>query len=676
MKALRQHAVTPLHNRPLAVVLLLLIAAAGALTVFAVADQGSVRPTSDSIVFIAAARSLNAGAGLTIPYGAPDPTPLTNFPPLYPALLALVGGMLGVDPASVVLGLNSLVFALTLLLVGAAVLRYSGGSLYTAVFAALLTLSGVVISEIYWSLLTEPLYILLGLLGLHALLRYYETDQQRWLLLAGVALALATLTRFAGAALVGTGVLVLLVHRQPVARRLRAVVLLVVLSLLPLVVWLLLNGQGAGSPVNRDLAFNPFTLNDLYALVRGIAYWLWLPDGLLLPVFLLLLLVYVFGMGSAAHSFARLRAAVWAVLRQLPAAAWVYLLFSGVYCLFLLASITFIDNFIYLDQRILSPAYVPLVIAGTLLAQGVLRVALRTRRPAWLSVLLPGLLLALYVQPYATNLPDVQQQFLRDWQSVRDYWAQSGTLGYVRALPPETTVYSNAPDWIYYYTGRLTYALPRLFSPTSLRPNADYAQELAQIATRLDVSGGVLVLFDRYRDRNYYPQEEALFAGLSLRLQATFADGVAYEIVLPPPNAQPIVFFGRNRADGLALTAWSRLHAETPVRACDVLTVETWWQSAVPVAGTRGVSLVLLDAAGTPLAHSAYALLRVPQNWQPTMPLFDSRSLTVPCTLPAGEYRLALGVYAMPGSEGLSVWLPDGTHAGGWLPLETLVVGQ
>ena len=54
----------------------------------------------------------------------------------------------------------------------------------------------------------------------------------------------------------------------------------------------------------------------------------------------------------------------------------------------------------------------------------------------------------------------------------------------IRQLGPETIVYSNHPGAIFFQTGRETPGIPRLANPNSLRPNADWAAQMAAICQR------------------------------------------------------------------------------------------------------------------------------------------------------------------------------------------------
>ena len=73
------------------------------------ASRHGVGASPDSVVYIGVARNLLAGRGLTEPFGALVDTPLTRYPPLYPALLA-AGGPLGLDPLATARWISALLF--------------------------------------------------------------------------------------------------------------------------------------------------------------------------------------------------------------------------------------------------------------------------------------------------------------------------------------------------------------------------------------------------------------------------------------------------------------------------------------------------------------------------------------------------------------------------------------
>lgn len=114
--------------------------------------RAAVGLTPDSVAYVAAARSLANGHGLTLPGGGP----MIHFPPLYPALLAAAGLVAGVDPLVAATWLNVALFGANVLLIGGVLARTlrSPGLAVFGTFAALTTLPMLRVHSMAWS---EPL---------------------------------------------------------------------------------------------------------------------------------------------------------------------------------------------------------------------------------------------------------------------------------------------------------------------------------------------------------------------------------------------------------------------------------------------------------------------------------------------------------------------------------------
>ena len=86
----------------------------------------------DQAMYIGAARDLLAGKGLTVAWSMDAGRPLTHYPPLFPAMLALLG-MSGADPWDVARYVNAVLRGVDLLVVSLLATWASGGSTRTAV---------------------------------------------------------------------------------------------------------------------------------------------------------------------------------------------------------------------------------------------------------------------------------------------------------------------------------------------------------------------------------------------------------------------------------------------------------------------------------------------------------------------------------------------------------------
>lgn len=193
--------------------------------------------TPDSVHYLSAAENLLEGLGYAtsvVPWDGPFPRPIAEWPPLYPAVLAALGGT-----AAGAWALSSLLMAASTWQVARAAPLV--GALVFAVSPAVVSVHAYA-----WS---EPLFLLLAILSLRSQERLLEEPGRKTLLIAAALAALACLTRYLGVALVISGALTLLAHRRRLAAFAYAA-----LSAVPLGLWLLRNQSVAGTLAGRRSA--------------------------------------------------------------------------------------------------------------------------------------------------------------------------------------------------------------------------------------------------------------------------------------------------------------------------------------------------------------------------------------------------------------------------------------
>ncbi len=200
-------------------ILLLILAIIGSMAIL-VATRWGIGVSPDSILYISGARALLAGQGFSLQSPGGEYAPITHFPPLYSGILAVVG-LTGVEVGLAARLINALIFAACVFIVGYLMYRWSDESVkWIPLIAVVLLLASWVSLEIHLMAWSEPLYILLGLLSLAVLGRDLEFPETRLLLIAAILAGLAFLTRYAGAALVATGMLGLfLFSPMPITKR-------------------------------------------------------------------------------------------------------------------------------------------------------------------------------------------------------------------------------------------------------------------------------------------------------------------------------------------------------------------------------------------------------------------------------------------------------------------------
>lgn len=489
---------------------------------------GKLFVSPDSTQYLSAARNLLAGNGLAAYWWSGRPEPLTHFPPLYPFILSLLARV-GFDLEQAALWLNIVALAtIVWQSSGLAGLLAGGHAVQRARVMAVCALAvGLAHDVIYVSvmLFTEPLFIALSLCALSALGRWLASTTEdaaradgRTIAWSGVCCGLALLTRFVGPALIATCVLAIVMNnRKHILERLRPAAFFTLIAGAPLSAWLAYNQLRDLKVSNRDLVWHTVSLGELKFGMLTVSHWLspfipWAPARFLL-------------LALGGLCLAGLTVSLWHVgLRDLfrpvsvndlltsrtsdergpsRSMAVVAMLFVVAYAGLLITSISVVDKSTPLDLRILSPL-LPIAI---LLAVALVALLARSRSdsPGWPSrvarisgATLGGVYLVSQGFALVVWAPPARSDGL-GLNATAD--AAPAVLAKAGALPREAVIYSNMPDLIYYFTGRVVYGLPWRHSPTSLLPNPNYATELSNLSHRLAPT--YVVIFDRGADRTY-----------------------------------------------------------------------------------------------------------------------------------------------------------------------------
>ena len=220
---------------------------------------------------------------------------MVEWPPLFPLLLAAFGWV-GIEPLEAGRWINAAAFGLTILAAGCW-LRSNLRAHWLALTATIAIAASLPLSHWASHLLTDSLFVLFALLSLIQLASFLHRGGRTSLLWAAVCTALAALTRYPGVALIGAGVLLLLVRRAPpLATRLKDAVVFGGLSSLPLAGvlarnWVIkgsLTGPRHGS--GQSLSDMPNLVADVlyeWAIppnaLDGLGYLLWMVTGLDTP---------------------------------------------------------------------------------------------------------------------------------------------------------------------------------------------------------------------------------------------------------------------------------------------------------------------------------------------------------------------------------------------------------
>ncbi len=463
-----------------------MVAGGAGVAVILYATRWGAAISDDTYFYIHAARDLLAGNGLTL-------TP--HFPPGLSLALA-AAGLAGLDPLQAVRWLNALLFGLNSLLVGAIILAMTGSTAFSIVGSLLFFSADALIETHAWAM-SEPLFICLMLLGFFALA--YQRGKGG-AFLAGLFWGLAAATRYIGVAFLPVlAAFCLLRADLPIQQRLRRAVGSVALGLLPLGLYMLRNQFLSGQLGGRVLAWHPMSLG-LWRVALGTVLiwfipgrlvhgkeWLWLA-GLLLAALA----------GAGAWFLRRRKTGLLS-----PGSDRAHLVFGLVgsilaYLGVLVVSRSFLDDAIPMDDRLLSPVLVLLLLTLVLLLARIW-----SGGSVWLAWRKGAVILVLLVMAGVnlTRSVDTVKSYHalgRGYASARD--SISETYAYLRKKPG-IPIYSNESVALYFWLGRETYSIPASAGVAAMQ--ADMTQQ-----------GAYLVIFDSVPVELYRVTRAELVAGL------------------------------------------------------------------------------------------------------------------------------------------------------------------
>lgn len=401
---------------------------------------------ADGVGYVSIAENLIAGEGLQDFRGVK----LLQWPPFFPLLLAAFG-LVGIEPLQAGRLVNAAAFGLIILLSGLYLRRTLRSPLF-AVGTALVVMTSVPFTHFASHLMTETVFCLFTLLALMQLDAFLNRKPNRSLLAwAAIFTALASITRYAGIAVIMTGALLLLLHPQrSLIVRLKDVVVYGVISSMPVVAVFARNWALFGTPDRERPHRNEQSLSDSLIQISQIferalfpAHWpnwyTYLPWTVGLAAILAVVALCIRAMTGDP---AKLRIS-FRLGSALPFGAFVL-----VYLVFMMAVLPWFSGSGFLP-RFLLPLYVPMV----LLAAFLLDKSLCIRTEGWMlavkwssaSVALIGCLayVGLSVARDLRLTADALESGYFGNAYNMPYWEESETIKSLGAIPKGARVYCN-----------------------------------------------------------------------------------------------------------------------------------------------------------------------------------------------------------------------------------------
>ena len=482
------------------------VAFAGALGITTGAGPGL---DPDSMSYLHAATTLAEGGRLRDvqrEWASADSTvPLAHWPPGYPVAIAGAekAGFGAVQGARFIDAIAAFVsIAIVVGLVGGV------AGVGAGIVAGVLVMVTPAIVQVHESVLSEPLFIALLMLTLAAMVRAPSRP-----FVAGVLAGVASIVRYAGISVVGGVVLWQLARAGTMRQR----VVRASIAALPAVVlqgaWVLRTVHSAGTSSIRHISLYGEITSTLREGWRTTSAWLVPGMGELWGIFV------------AAGVAVLLVVAIWESRplreRQRPAAA--AALLAACYLALVLASRLFADPGIPLDDRLMAPLLVLLEIAMVLIVA-----------PAWRGwpIAAKAVVAVLVALWWGAALRVSERSARYAVQTGNDFaedcWRDSPLAAWVRANGAGRAMYSNAPEALYFHSGRLSHEFPEETDARTVRAFTDTLTRRGALLADFDESCGAV--------RN----SDSVLSHLPLRVVATMPTGRVLESI-PERERPPIV---------------------------------------------------------------------------------------------------------------------------------------
>jgi hypothetical protein len=495
-----------------------LAAIAGTVIMYQATIDG-VGITTDSIVYIKVARNLLGGHGFALSAGG---APLTQYPPLYPATLALTG-LVASDLLNGVKWLHIFLYVANALLVGLLVYRGTEGSIFATIAALLFMLTSGLFFHSHVVALSEVLFVFFVLTGLLLIDEYLCRNQVLILIAASIVVVLAGMTRYVGFILLGVvSLCIVLLSKYQLLKRIIHAGIVIFIFITPMLIWMIRNMMISNSLVNRNITYHPVKFRQIEGAVATISSWFFIPTGvsfslkafLIICIFSLLFIILVIMIRQFG---------IYSHLIRIPLVCTIFLF---LYTLGLIAAILFVEANLPFSHRMLFPFYVVLGIASITLGRNAFHLVKKPKWPMVLTVMVLGAFLIAQGKTMAQEL----RIFTENGEGFTGKkWKSSKAMEFIRRLPDNTIIYSNGPEAIEFLTGRQTKMIPSKRTTTSNEQNVRFSKELAAMMRDLVHSKGYLVYFDLIAWRGYIPAVEELNPYGKLESIYRAWDGTVYQ---------------------------------------------------------------------------------------------------------------------------------------------------
>lgn len=444
----------------------------------------------DSVSYITAARNLLHGQGLQDIHSHPQDVnlhiqktkmaPMTHFPPLYPTILALIG-ILGIDPLLGSELLALITFGINLFLVYFITYRYTK-SYWLSLLSSFFALSSIDMLRIHSHALTEPLFITFILLTIFSLANYLEKNLKIFLYLSAIMASLAWLDRYIGITLVVASILSLWLFKKCNLKiKIIDSVIFIIISCLPISLWMTRSILIANSATNRKIFFHPITTEKIKNGIFTIINWIGTDSeiaNITIGLIILSLFIFIFYYGTKLRLTYKLNS-------NLKTFLYINLIFIGVYIIFLFVSISLFDAATPLNWRILTPIFPLILMIILFLIYIVSQPFYKQKNIIIMAIVSVTCLFFIIIYSY-NSFYFIKQNATKGIIGMsHPAWQNSIIIKTIKQLPNNTIIYTNKANTLFWFTNRLSLLIPAKIDVFNLTTNQQYYTQMSEVRERI-----------------------------------------------------------------------------------------------------------------------------------------------------------------------------------------------
>jgi len=447
----------------------------------------------------------------------------TTWPPLFPAILALLSSIFRTSLLDIARILNTGLFGITIFVSGLIYRRYLKSSIIILFISIITVLVSPPLIPVYLMAWSEPPFIVFATFFLLFIDSYLKNKKRKNIFFSAFWVGLCCLTRYIGVSFILVGVIcIVLVNKQRIKKMTIDLFNFIIISTTPITLWIIRNRIVLGSFTGKRAPSAYSYAENIRAMGNSILNW-YIPDRVEMNRLLLATIFLMIGFFVGIYFKEIYSKEKQNLSWQLP-----FLVFIIVYLIFLVATSKSYHQLI--DSRYLSPILIPLNLILISYMWEIIRIFRGRIAIKNLNVLLMPLLIFLILPIVRTG-----SAILTEFNDGRGYtskiWRESETLKYYRDYTFNCDIYSNGSDVIQFYNGEVVKSMPRKKTGAIEVANIESLSEDWPIKENV-----CLVWFDEITWRDYYFTPEEILQVTELKSKIKFNDGNIY--LLEPENSK------------------------------------------------------------------------------------------------------------------------------------------